>query len=202
MPNLCRQKPEPGAAAMGEAWMRICRRLRLELGEDVFSCWFGCLELDALSDEDAYLSVPTKFLKSWIQSHYTDKILQALASEFPTIKRVSINVRSTTRPAPPQRATGGHLDPAPSGDADSVRGRNVTSLASSAQMVTSAPAMPSSKKSASMEGYEAEILSGSPLDRRLIFSNFLVGASNQLAYAAAQRIAFAAPADPLGSSCP
>ncbi len=118
MPNLCRQISEPGAAATGEAWMRICRRLRLELGEDVFSSWFGCLELDALSGEDAYLSVPAKFLKCWIQSHYTDKILQALASEFPTIKRVSVNVRSSTRPAPP-RSTGGHLAPTPSGDADS-----------------------------------------------------------------------------------
>src|ERR1700730_683905 len=187
MPNLRRQISEPDSATTSEAWMRICQRLRLELGEDVFSSWFGCLELDALSGEDACLSVPTKFLKSWIQSHYTDKILQALASEFPTIKRVSVNVRSSTRPAPP-RATGGHLDPDPSGDADSVRSRNLTSLASSAQMVTSAPTMPSSKKTASMEGYEAEILSGSPLDRRLIFSNFLVGASNQLAYAAAQRL--------------
>ena len=63
MPNLCRQISGPGAAATGEAWMRICRRLRLEFGEDVFSSWFGCLELDALSDDDADLSVPTKFLK-------------------------------------------------------------------------------------------------------------------------------------------
>ena len=195
MPNLCRQISEPGAAAMGEAWMAICRRLRLELGEDVFSSWFGCLELDALSDEDASLSVPTKFLKCWIQSYYTDKILQALASEFPTIKRVSISVRSSTRPAPP-RATGGHLDPTPCGDADPVSGRNVTSLGSSPPMVAFGVTMPSSKKTASMEGCDAETLSGSPLDRRLIFSNFLVGASNQLAHAAAQRIAFATAADP------
>ena len=47
-----------------------------------------------------------------------------------------------------------------------------------------------------MEG-EGDRLSGSPLDRRLIFSNFLVGASNQLAHAAAQRLALAAPGDPL-----
>src|SRR5208337_1303418 len=182
MPNLCRQISEPGAAATGEAWMRICRRLRLELGEDVFSSWFGCLELDALSDDDAYLSVPTKFLKWWIQSHYTDKILRALASEFPTIKRVSINVRSSTRPAP-SHATGGHLDSTPCGGADSVRGRNITSLAFSPPMVASAATMPSSRKTASMEGCEAETLTGSPLDHRLIFSNFLVGASNQLAHA-------------------
>jgi len=196
MPDVRRQIPNSGAAATGEAWMRICRRLRLELGEDVFSSWFGCLELDALSDDDAYLSVPTKFLKWWIQSHYTDKILQALASEFPTNKRVSINVRSSTRPAP-SHATGGHLDSTPCGGADSVRGRNITSLAFSPPMVASAATMPSSRKTASMEGCEAETLTGSPLDHRLIFSNFLVGASNQLAHAAAQRLAFAAPADPL-----
>jgi chromosomal replication initiation ATPase DnaA len=109
MPDLRRQISDPtdlgetassrGGAGTGEAWMRIRRRLRAELGEVVFSSWFGCLELDALADQDVYLSVPTKFLKSWIQSHYMDRILPALASEFPAIKRVSINVRSSTRPA-------------------------------------------------------------------------------------------------------
>ena len=109
MPDLRRQISDPGdlgetasargGADTGEAWMRIRRRLRAELGEEVFSSWFGCLELDALADQDVYLSVPTKFLKSWIQSHYVDRILPTLISEFPTIKRVSINVRSSTRPA-------------------------------------------------------------------------------------------------------
>jgi hypothetical protein len=77
MPDLRRQISDPtdlgetassrGGAGTGEAWMRIRRRLRAELGEVVFSSWFGCLELDALADQDVYLSVPTKFLKSWIQ---------------------------------------------------------------------------------------------------------------------------------------
>ena len=109
MPDLRRQISGPmdlretafsrGDATKGEAWMRICRRLRAELGEDVFSSWFGCLELDALSDQDAYLSVPTKFLKRWIQLHYADRILASLVSEFPAVKRVSINVRSSMRQA-------------------------------------------------------------------------------------------------------
>src|SRR3984893_1112928 len=110
MPDLRRQISDPsdlgetaissrGGAGKGEAWTRIRRRLRAELGEEVFSSWFGCLELDAFSDQDVYLSVPTKFLKSWIQSHYVDRILPTLASEFPAIKRVSINVRSSIRPA-------------------------------------------------------------------------------------------------------
>ncbi len=109
MPDLCRQISDSmdlretafsrDGATKGDAWMRFCRRLRTELGEDVFSSWFGCLELDALSDQHAYLSVPTKFLKRWIQLHYSDRILVSLVSEFPAVKRVSINVRSSARQA-------------------------------------------------------------------------------------------------------
>lgn len=109
MPDLCRQISDSmdlretasshGGTTKGEAWMRFCRRLRTELGEDVFLSWFGCLELEALSGQDAYLSVPTNFLKRWIQLHYADRILVSLVSEFPAVKRVSINARSSVRHA-------------------------------------------------------------------------------------------------------
>ncbi|MGH6835077.1 MAG: chromosomal replication initiator protein DnaA [Methylocella sp.] len=184
-----------GGAGKGEAWMRIRRRLRAELGEEVFSSWFGCLELDALADQDVYLSVPTKFLKSWIQSHYVDRILPTLASEFPAIKRVSINVRSSARPV--NCATGGLPDLGAGAGTDSSRGRNITSFAPSLPMAPSFASTASSNRSSQAESCEAEGLSGSPLDRRLIFSNFLVGGSNQLAYSEAQKIAAAGPADPL-----
>src|SRR6202047_2500554 len=139
MPDLRRQISDPrdlgetassrgggGGAGKGEAWMRIRRRLRAELGEEVFSSWFGCLELDALSDQDVYLSVPTKFLKSWIQSHYVDRILPTLASEFPAIKRVSINVRSSTRPATACSTTGLPDFVAGAGTDVEPRGRDIT----------------------------------------------------------------------------
>ncbi len=49
----------------------------------------------------------------------------------------------------------------------------------------------------SREANDPEALSGSPLDRRMNFETFLLGRSNQFAYAAAQRIATAGPAEPL-----
>ncbi|MCI0466608.1 MAG: hypothetical protein L0Y57_06330, partial [Beijerinckiaceae bacterium] len=62
MPDLRRQISDPrdlgetatscGSAGTSEAWVRIRRRLRAELGEEVFSSWFGCLELEALSGQD------------------------------------------------------------------------------------------------------------------------------------------------------
>jgi chromosomal replication initiator protein len=202
MPDLRRQISDPrdrdetassrGGTGKGEAWTRIRRRLRAELGEEVFSSWFGCLELDALSDQDVYLSVPTKFLKSWIQSHYVDRILPALASEFPAIKRVSINVRSSTRPA-----TACAPDLAAGAGTDSARDRTITSFAASLPMGPSGAITSSSKRPALADSCEAEGLTGSPLDRRLIFSNFIVGGSNQLAHSEAQRIAGAGPADSL-----
>jgi chromosomal replication initiator protein len=203
MPDLRRQISDPrdlgetasslDGAGRGEGWRRIRRRLRAELGEEVFSSWFGCLELDALSDQDAYLSVPTKFLKSWIQSHYVDRILPTLASEFPAIKRVSINVRSSTRPT--TCATGGLPDLAAGAGTDvEPRGRTITSFPPSLPL---GPSFASTSSSNRPESYEAEGLTGSPLDRRLIFANFLVGGSNQLAHSEAQRIAGAGPADPL-----
>ncbi len=212
MPDLRRQISEPrdlgetsssrGGAGSGEGWRRIRRRLRAELGEEVFSSWFGCLELDALSDQDAYLSVPTKFLKSWIQSHYVDRILPTLASEFPAIKRVSINVRSSTRPA--TCATGGLPDlAAGAGTVVEQRGQTITSFVPSVAPGSSPGVGPpfastsSSNRPSVAESREAEGFTGSPLDRRLIFASFLVGGSNQLAYAEAQRIAGAEPADPL-----
>ena len=70
---------DEAASVRDERWSRVCRRLRAELGEEVFTSWFARLELDGILDETAHLSVPTRFLKSWIQSHYTDRLLATVA---------------------------------------------------------------------------------------------------------------------------
>lgn len=181
--------------------MRICRRLRAELGDDVFSSWFGRLELDDLSEANAYLSVPTKFLKSWIQSHYAEKILLALAGEFPDVKRLSITVRSSTRLTSGRASS--PSDCASGSDAHRVAERSPTSFAPSADSAHVEPKFLSEQRASeriarvATDGGDAEIIAGSPLDRRLNFSNFLVGKSNQLAHAAAQRVAAMAPDEPL-----
>ena len=41
--------------------------------------------------------MPTRFLKSWIESHYLDRILAALNSEIGGIADLTIAVRSSTR---------------------------------------------------------------------------------------------------------
>jgi chromosomal replication initiator protein len=179
-----------------EAWARICRRLRAELGEDVFTSWFGRLELDRLAEPVVYLSVPTKFLKSWIQSHYTDRLLAALGTEFSGIKQIIIDVRSSSR-QPGARGRADYLRPVP---AEGLPGSPTVS-SSHAPDPRAQDFFPTDagkhSTSHSHDPKEFESLGGSPLDKRLNFGNFLVGRSNQLAHAAAQKIGTVVGSEPL-----
>lgn len=192
--DLSEERACGSGAGKNEAWMRICRRMRAELGEDIFSAWFKCLELDALGDKDAFLSVPTKFLKSWIQSHYADKLLPMLASEFPAVKRLTINVRSSARP-PVAVGVPVNTGRGAAKGAEAAAGLNVMSIATSLSIGPSAGGTSPAKRALVPHPGEDDMLAGSPLDRRLTFANFLVGRSNQLAHAAAQRVAFAPPGE-------
>ena len=177
-------------AKTDDVWHRICRRLRAELGEDVFTSWFGRLELDGIAGDVAQLSVPTKFLKSWIQSHYLDRMLAVIASEVVEVKALAISVRSSSRPpvSRPQ-AFQGQL-----GRPDGVDPRAAQPAFGATLPAPSAGgrALPQVRETA-----EADSLGGSPLDRRMTFETFHVGRSNQLAHAAAQRIATAPPGETL-----
>ena len=77
-----------------ERWLRVKDRLRIEVGEDIYLSWFARMELDAVELETIKLSVPTRFLKSWIQSHYAEKLLGCWQSEQPTTTRIELTVRS------------------------------------------------------------------------------------------------------------
>ena len=76
-----------GVAEAAAAWGRVKRRLRAELGEDVFASWFARLELDCVVGGTARLTVPTRFLKSWIESHYLDRVLNTFKAEVEEIAR-------------------------------------------------------------------------------------------------------------------
>ena len=72
-----------GEPSTKEAWERVRRRLRAELGEDVFSSWFARLELAGILEGVAYLTVPTRFLKSWLEAHYAERLRLNCAAELP-----------------------------------------------------------------------------------------------------------------------
>ncbi|MGL4976317.1 MAG: DnaA N-terminal domain-containing protein, partial [Bosea sp. (in: a-proteobacteria)] len=84
------QGPEAG-------WLRVTRRLRAELGEDVFSSWFARVELNGIEGGQAHLTVPTRFLKSWLESHFLDRLRSHCAAELGTEGGVTLAVRHVSR---------------------------------------------------------------------------------------------------------
>lgn len=153
-----------------DVWARFCARFKSEVGEAVYSSWFKCLELDQIRDGVAHLSVPTKFLKSWIHAHYLEKLRTVVVQEIPGVDDIALSLRAAVR------VTAGHSGRA-GADPAQVFAKPINSEEQSR-----------SDRSANSRAH-GDGLEGSALDRRLNFSTFMVGPSNQLAFAAAQQVA-------------
>ena len=89
-----------GSPPFGEAWRRCCDRLRAEVGDAIFNSWFGSLNLELVGSGQARLSVPTRFLKSWIVTHYAGHVASALNAEVGPVGQILISVRSSAALAP------------------------------------------------------------------------------------------------------
>jgi chromosomal replication initiator protein len=159
-----------------ERWTRIKGRLRADVGDDIFMSWFARMDLERIEENTAYLSVPTRFLKSWIQSHYTERMLACWQAEQGDVQRIELSVRGAVIRLTPPKAK-------PVEQIDTVREPRGIKLEGDVRMAF-APVS---------AGHEA--LGGSPLDQRLTFETFVVGRSNTLAHAAAKQVASAKRGD-------
>lgn len=154
---------------MTEAWDRVRRRLRAELGDDVFSSWFQRIELERTQKGVAHLSVPTRFLKSWIETHYAERLRNHCTAELGVIDGVILHVRTVSREASRLPVSQGA----------------VSVVGETAEVPSTAASAPCARD-ASPDVRDA---TGGILDRRLRFSSFIAGRSNAMAFAAAQAIA-------------
>jgi chromosomal replication initiator protein len=159
-----------------ERWTRVKERLRVEVGDDVYSSWFARMELDGSEGETVKLSVPTRFLKSWIQSHYAERVLACWQAEHPNYLRIELMVRSSVIRTLPPKAKPPEL-PAPAREIK-ANGADLRHISGPISAVH-------------------EALGGSPLDPRLTYDTFVVGRSNTLAHAAAKQVAQARRGDPV-----
>ncbi|HEV7449343.1 MAG TPA: chromosomal replication initiator protein DnaA [Candidatus Paceibacterota bacterium] len=159
--------------APNEAWQRVRARLRAELGEEIFKSWFASMDFCALEGQTVRVSVPTTFLKSWVQSHYADKILACWKAEVPEVRRIEIVRRSAVL----------RDDTIKAKPVEPVEATRETKRDFAQQGDTRAAMLP--------QQAAHEALGGSPLDPRLTFDTFVVGRSNTLAHAAGKQIALA-----------
>lgn len=73
-------------------WESIYDALREEFGEAVFRSWLKPMTLQAFYHGTLEVSVPTRFMKDWIQSHYAQRILEMCVASSDDVKRLEIVV--------------------------------------------------------------------------------------------------------------
>jgi chromosomal replication initiator protein len=122
------------------------------------------MTVERVTGDEGVIAVPTRFLRDYVRTHYADRLLALWRSENQAVRRISFIV-----------------------DPRHTRGEQVGLPARTPSRGHSAPA-------AGVEiGGIPEMIddksASAPLDARLTFDNFVVGKPNELAHAAARRVA-------------
>jgi len=172
-------KPEAAAQSCNARGEKVRAILRARLGEDIFSSWFASMEFEDFDGRVVRATVPVKFLKKWIQSHYADDLLQCCEAEFTGVERVDVALREP-----------GMTEGRASGIAAAA------ALARGKVTVGADPAPPETRRVAVQPGPALMMgrthvngFEGSPLDPRYTFESFIVGPANRMAHAAATQVA-------------
>ncbi len=133
-----------------DQWSNVLKKLNSEYGNEIFNSWIKNIKIQSQEDEIVFFTVPTRFIKDWITSHYLDKIIFFLNSENPDIKRVKINIDN--------------------------------SLSSTTHQIEN------NLESTNPYSLNTNNNDEWPLDERFTFEKFIVGPSNELAFASAKRL--------------
>ena len=152
-------------------WSQVRDMLRAEFGTTAYSTWLAPLTLGGFEGERVLLTVPTRFLRDWVAAHYADRIRVLWRRVNPKVHGVALDVTPVPAAPPPGRS------------------RPAATVA----------ALPPHPERPLVQGSLVDGEIGAPLDPRCTFENFVVGQPNELAFAAAKRIADcpAAPFNPL-----
>lgn len=180
----CDSQATGGEAAMGNSALfeRFSARLKAKVGTEVYASWFGRLKLHSVSKSVVRLTVPTTFLKSWINNRYLDLITSIFQEEDSEILKVEILVRSAVR-ATKVASSDEHATEAGSAGVAQTSAPQKRMVAQPIAQL--APAIATAPRTASA----STPLFGSPLDARYTFETFVEGSSNRVALAAAKTIA-------------
>ncbi|ACJ00423.1 chromosomal replication initiator protein DnaA [Rhodospirillum centenum] len=192
--------------SLDQQWAKVRGRLKDEVGETAYRSWLKPLTVGDFDGGQVRIMVPTRFMRDWIRTHYADRIRALWSGENPGVQSVEIVVatsqKSETRAseppaseiraseirAPETRAPASGPAPARS------RARAVAEPAldgAAAAVAPSAPAYAEAEPApvAAVGGAEEREDLSAPLDPRFTFENFVVGKPNELAFAAARRVA-------------
>jgi chromosomal replication initiator protein len=143
-----------------DTWGHVRGELLKSVGKNNFSAWIEPITFNTVKDRTAHFHVPTNFIGTWVSQHFSDVILRHLISAGLSVDRVHFAVDAGSVSLAPVNA-------------------NAAPTKKPAPARTGAPAV----QTASRE------LPESTLNPNLTFTHFVVGKPNELAHAAARRVA-------------
>lgn len=159
---------EGDRSVYAEIWARAAARLRAVLGDEIFFSWFARMQIDEVEDGCAHVSVPTRFLRAWIMSNYHARVVETFKAVDETITDVQIMVRMNGQ----------------------VKAKEVKSGDDASQSVKAKPSISQGLNPKASAPRDA--MSGSDLNAKFTFDQFVLGHPNMLAHAAAKQVADAA----------
>jgi chromosomal replication initiator protein len=163
---------------LAEAWMRVSAKLNSMYGEAIFRSWLKPIQFAGSDNGKIFLSVPTRFMREWVNSHYINQIIQLWNSE-----QVAEGYIVEIIVPPPSASTATTASAAaPQLKIESNQDASVATNAPASNVIVPANWQPS-------ETADSDLQMGATLDPRYTFDNFVVGKPNELAHAAARRVA-------------
>ncbi|MBY5971548.1 chromosomal replication initiator protein DnaA [Ferrimonas balearica] len=166
------------------SWGELKKSLRASVNEHNYTNWIAPLELLSLREGVATMAAPSGYVGTYVQRHFEDEILRALTAIDPAVRRIDFTVtpRAPREEAPASAPAMAEKATAESGT-ESQAQAGADTLTSG---VTSATPRSTSSDALSMQD---RMLQPAPLDPHYTFDSFVVGKPNELAHAAARRVA-------------
>ena len=148
-----------------ETWGQIREGLIHRVGKNNYTTWIEPLRLSQLRGGVALFEVPTPFFGDWVQRNYADHIRNQLVTAGAPVERLEFLVGADLPRSKPAQTEAVANVARPQAERGAIRTR---------------PA-------------QDDELPGAPLDARFTFDSFVVGKPNELAHAAARRVAEGGP---------
>jgi chromosomal replication initiator protein len=143
-----------------EIWQHIQHQLKEEYGEATFKSWLSKIEFVSADSGVLTILTPTKFIREWVTAHYLESIKNFWRQVDNNITDVEVKIANS--------------------------GANIVS---SASINSTNLNIYEEKKVAETANFYQNYDLASVLDQRFVFDNFIVGAPNEFAYAAARSVA-------------
>ena len=145
---------------MERAWKNVRSSIQKELGNDIFNNWIVALDYQQFDSGQLIFNVPSSFIANWVETNYGDLIIGLFKKEGWNVTALVFEYK------------------------DLISGKDVIKQTDKKNS--------NSKSDSSVTGLltNSDIqLPSSPLDKRFTFDRFVVGKPNELAHAAARRVA-------------